>query len=54
MIGKISIGKGFAGCLSYCLNNKDKTKDLPPRAEILHFNLLAGDLAFAEAPAFSF
>lgn len=41
MIGKISIGKGFTGCITYCLEGKngEKSKD----AEILYFNNCFGD-----------
>jgi hypothetical protein len=45
MIGKISIGKSFRGCLSYCLENKDQklTTTLKKRAEILSYNLCFGN-----------
>lgn len=47
MIGKISIGKSFRGCISYCL--EDKTPEwndqplLKNRAEILSYNLCFGN-----------
>lgn len=50
MIGKISIGKGFGGCLSYCLSDKEKEKEkekeknLPHRAEVLHYNQCFGNV----------
>jgi len=44
VIGKISIGKGFAGCLSYCLKNKDKSKETPPRAAVLYYNQCFGNV----------
>src|SRR5664279_1053493 len=49
MIGKVMVGKGFAGCISYCLEDK-KIKRVNPdkhlvknRAEILQYNLCFGD-----------
>ena len=47
MIGKITIGKSFRGCLLYCLNDKQKLhKDgvvFKNRAEILMFNKCFGN-----------
>jgi hypothetical protein len=43
MIGKIILGKGFGGCISYCLGNKDKTLNKPERAEVLYFNQCYGN-----------
>ncbi|MEJ7737183.1 MAG: relaxase/mobilization nuclease domain-containing protein [Chitinophagaceae bacterium] len=47
MIGKITIGKSFRGCLLYCLNDKlqDHNKDqvMKDRAEILVFNQCYGN-----------
>jgi hypothetical protein len=47
MIGKITIGKSFKGCLLYCLNDKlqDKNQDevMKDRAEILLFNQCYGN-----------
>jgi hypothetical protein len=47
MIGKITIGKSFKGCLLYCLNDKlqDKNKEevMKDRAEILLFNQCYGN-----------
>jgi hypothetical protein len=50
MIGKVMVGKGFAGCISYCLEDK-KIKNginhdervVKNRAEILQHNLCFGD-----------
>ena len=50
MIGKVMVGKGFAGCISYCLEDKkiknrgshDEPK-VKNRAEILQHNLCYGD-----------
>ena len=50
MIGKVMIGKGFAGCISYCLEDK-KIKNgvnrdeylVKNRAEVLQHNLCFGD-----------
>jgi Relaxase/Mobilisation nuclease domain len=50
MIGKVMVGKGFAGCISYCLEDK-KIKNrvnhdehlIKNRAEILQHNLCFGD-----------
>ncbi|MBS1654161.1 MAG: relaxase/mobilization nuclease domain-containing protein [Bacteroidetes bacterium] len=47
MIGKITIGKSFRGCLLYCMYDKQQKKDMEPvmkdRAEVLHFNQCFGD-----------
>lgn len=47
MIGKISIGKSFPGCISYCLEDKTPEWDDQPllknRAEILSYNLCFGN-----------
>ena len=47
MIGKITIGKSFRGCLLYCLNDKQKLhKDdvvFKNRAEVLMFNKCFGN-----------
>lgn len=47
MIGKISIGKSFRGCISYCLEDKTPEWDGQPllknRAEILSYNLCFGN-----------
>lgn len=43
MIGKIIIGKSFRGCISYCLENKQKKGEEMRRAEVLSYNLCYGD-----------
>jgi hypothetical protein len=47
MIGKITIGKSFRGCLLYCLNDKQQKQKYEPvmkdRAEILLFNRCYGN-----------
>lgn len=43
MIGKISIGKSFRGCLNYCLENKGQQISTKNRAEILEYNYCFGD-----------
>jgi hypothetical protein len=43
MIGKISIGKSFRGCLNYCLENKEQNIHAKNRAEMLEFNYCFGD-----------
>ena len=47
MIGKITIGKSFKGCLLYCLNDKlqDKNKEevMKDRAEVIFFNQCYGN-----------
>ena len=47
MIGKITIGKSFKGCLLYCLNDKlqDKNKEevMKDRAKVLLFNQCYGN-----------
>ena len=47
MIGKITIGKSFRGCILYCLNDKiqrsDQAENLKNRSEILLFNKCFGN-----------
>ena len=47
MIGKITIGKSFRGCLLYCLNDKQQKQKYEPvmkdRSEILLFNRCYGN-----------
>jgi hypothetical protein len=46
MIGKITIGKSFRGCIAYCLNDKvqQQNKDaIKNRAEVLLFNKCCGN-----------
>jgi hypothetical protein len=46
MIGKITIGKSFRGCIGYCLNDKikEQNKDvLKNRAEVLLYNKCCGN-----------
>ena len=47
MIGKISVGKSFRGCISYCLEDKklemDEEPTLKNRAEILSYNFCFGN-----------
>jgi Relaxase/Mobilisation nuclease domain len=48
VIGKISIGKSFKGCINYCLNDKtinrrNEEKLFKNRAQILSFNQCFGD-----------
>lgn len=46
MIGKITIGKSFRGCLAYCLNDKieEQNKDaIKNRAEVLLYNKCFGN-----------
>jgi hypothetical protein len=47
MIGKITIGKSFKGCLLYCLNdkvqNQKKWQVMKGRAEVLLFNQCYGN-----------
>jgi hypothetical protein len=50
MIGKVMVGKGFAGCISYCLEDKKIKNRVNPdehlvknRAEILQYTLCFGD-----------
>jgi hypothetical protein len=49
MIGKISIGKSFGGCIGYCLEDKkpewDEENVMKNRAEILSYNLCFGEKA---------
>ena len=44
MIGKIVIGKSFAGCIAYCLEDKKQKQDviIRNRAEVLFSNLCGG------------
>ena len=46
MIGKVTVGKSFGGCLLYCLNDKIQAGEetvMKNRAEILLFNKCFGD-----------
>lgn len=46
MIGKISVGKSFRGCIAYCLNNKIKKQNeqvIKDRAEVLLYNKCFGN-----------
>lgn len=47
MIGKISIGKSFRGCISYCLEDKrlewNEQQVMKNRAEVLNYNLCFGN-----------
>jgi hypothetical protein len=50
MIGKVMIGKGFSGCISYCLSDKkikagleNETRPIMNRAEVLIYNQCFGD-----------
>lgn len=46
MIGKVTIGKSFGGCLLYCLNDKIQQEQetvMKNRAEVLMFNKCFGD-----------
>ena len=46
MIGKVTIGKSFGGCLLYCLNDKIQVQQesiMKNRAEVLMFNKCFGD-----------
>ncbi|WP_346237358.1 relaxase/mobilization nuclease domain-containing protein [Niabella insulamsoli] len=48
MIGKMMIGKGFSGCISYCLEDKKMLQDkdkliVQNRAEILYYNQCFGN-----------
>ena len=47
MIGKITIGKSFRGCILYCLNDKiqehNREQVMKNRAEVLLFNKCCGD-----------
>src|SRR4051812_16351248 len=46
MIGKITIGKSFRGCIAYCLNDKisEQNKDvMKNRAEVLIYNKCFGN-----------
>lgn len=48
MIGKAITGKGFSGCISYCLEDKKMSHDKDPmlmrnRAEVLLFNKCFGN-----------
>ncbi len=47
MIGKITIGKSFRGCIAYCLNDKIQKQDQEPvmkdRSEVLMLNKCFGN-----------
>lgn len=46
MIGKVTVGKSFGGCLLYCLNDKIQQQQetvMKNRAEVLMFNKCYGD-----------
>jgi hypothetical protein len=46
MIGKITIGKSFKGCIAYCLNDKIKEQNkgaITNRAEVLLYNKCCGN-----------
>ncbi len=47
MIGKITVGKSFRGCIAYCLNDKIQKQDqgqvMKDRAEVLMFNKCFGN-----------
>ena len=47
MIGKISIGKSFSGCIKYCLHDKVQRPNMEPvmedRAEVLMYNQCYGN-----------
>jgi hypothetical protein len=46
MIGKITIGKSFRGCIAYCLNDKIKATEeevMKDRAEVIMFNKCFGN-----------
>lgn len=47
MIGKITLGKSFVGCLNYCLNDKlqqaQKPAVMKDRAEVLLYNFCGGN-----------
>jgi len=46
MIGKVTVGKSFGGCLLYCLNDKIQRQEeavMKNRAEVLMFNKCYGD-----------
>jgi len=47
MIGKITVGKSFRGCIAYCLNDKIQKQDqgqvMKERAEVLMFNKCFGN-----------
>jgi len=46
MIGKVTTGKSFSGCLMYCLNDKVQHETglvIKDRAEILMFNQCYGN-----------
>jgi hypothetical protein len=49
MIGKITIGKSFSGCIKYCLEDKIQKQNQEPvlknRAEVLMFNKCFGNRA---------
>lgn len=46
MIGKITVGKSFAGCIKYCLEDKIQDQNqvqMKNRAEVLMYNKCYGD-----------
>jgi len=46
MIGKITVGKSFGGCIAYCLNDKIKEQNqevVKDRAEVLLYNKCFGN-----------
>jgi len=47
MIGKISMGKSFRGCILYCMQDKKQEEGeklvMSNRSELLHYNLCFGD-----------
>ncbi len=47
MIGKITVGKSFRGCIAYCLNDKIQKQDQEPvmkdKSEVLMFNKCFGN-----------
>jgi hypothetical protein len=46
MIGKITIGKSFKGCIAYCLNDKNEQQNrdaIKNRAEVLLYNKCCGN-----------
>lgn len=43
MIGKITIGKSFRGCINYCLDNKPGKELVEGRAEVLVMNYCDGN-----------
>lgn len=43
MIGKITIGKSYKGCIRYCLNNKPGQTAIGNRAEVIDYNFCYGN-----------